>query len=158
MGREWQLGTAQMDFSLPERFNLEFVNTEGNKERPVVIHRAMLGSIERFIGILLEHTSGDLPIWLAPIQVNIIPISDKHIDYSRKLSKLLLNEDIRVKIDESNERLGQKIRNSELEKVPMMIIIGDKEVESKSGSVRIRKHGDIGSLSEKEIIKKILSI
>ena len=158
MGREWQLGTAQMDFSLPERFNLEFVNTEGNKERPVVIHRAMLGSIERFIGILLEHTSGDLPIWLAPIQVNIIPISDKNIDYSRKLSKLLLNEDIRVKIDESNERLGQKIRNSELEKVPMMIIIGDKEVESKSGSVRIRKHGDIGSLSEKEIIKKILSI
>ena len=118
----------------------------------------MLGSIERFIGILLEHTSGDLPIWLAPIQVNIIPISDKHIDYSRKLSNLLLNEDIRVKIDESNERLGQKIRNSELEKVPMMIIIGDKEVESKSGSVRIRKHGDIGSLSEKEIIKKILSI
>ena len=147
-----------MDFSLPERFNLEFINTDGNKERPVVIHRAMLGSIERFIGILLEHTSGDLPIWLAPIQVNIIPISDKHIDYSRQLSKLLLDEDIRVKIDESNERLGQKIRNSELEKVPMMIIIGDKEVESKSGSVRIRKQGDIGSLSEKEIIKKILSI
>ena len=147
-----------MDFSLPERFNLEFVNTEGNKERPVVIHRAMLGSIERFIGILLEHTSGDLPIWLAPIQVNIIPISDKHIDYSRKLSKLLLDEDIRVKIDESNERLGQKIRNSELEKVPVMIIIGDKEVESKTGSVRIRKQGDIGSLSENEIIKKILSI
>ena len=158
MGREWQLGTAQMDFSLPERFNLEFINTEGNKERPVVIHRAMLGSIERFIGILLEHTSGDLPIWLAPIQVNIIPISDKHIDYSRKLSKLLLDEDIRVKIDESNERLGQKIRNSELEKVPVMIIIGDKEVESKTGSVRIRKQGDIGSLSENEIIKKILSI
>ena len=158
MGREWQLGTAQMDFSLPERFNLDFINTEGNKERPVVIHRAMLGSIERFIGILLEHTSGDLPIWLAPIQVNIIPISDKHIDYSRKLSKLLLNEDIRVKIDESNERLGQKIRNSELEKVPVMIIIGDKEVESKTGSVRIRKQGDIGSLSENEIIKKILSI
>jgi len=158
MGREWQLGTAQMDFSLPERFNLEFINTEGNKERPVVIHRAMLGSIERFIGILLEHTSGDLPIWLAPIQVNIIPISDKHIDYSRKLSKLLLDEDIRVKIDESNERLGQKIRNSELEKVPVMIIIGDKEVESKTGSVRIRKQGDIGSLSVKEIIKKILSI
>ena len=158
MGREWQLGTAQMDFSLPERFNLDFINTEGNKERPVVIHRAMLGSIERLIGILLEHTSGDLPIWLAPIQVNIIPISDKHIDYSRKLSKLLLNEDIRVKIDESNERLGQKIRNSELEKVPVMIIIGDKEVESKTGSVRIRKQGDIGSLSENEIIKKILSI
>ena len=158
MGREWQLGTAQMDFSLPERFNLEFINTEGNKERPVVIHRAMLGSIERFIGILLEHTSGDLPIWLAPIQVNIIPISDKHIDYSRKLSKLLLDEDIRVKIDESNERLGQKIRNGELEKVPVMIIIGDKEVESNTGSVRIRKQGDIGSLSVKEIIKKILSI
>ena len=158
MGREWQLGTAQMDFSLPERFNLDFINTDVNKERPVVIHRAMLGSIERFIGILLEHTSGDLPIWLAPIQVNIIPISDKHIDYSRKLSKLLLNEDIRVKIDESNERLGQKIRNSELEKVPVMIIIGDKEVESKTGSVRIRKQGDIGSLSENEIIKKILSI
>jgi threonyl-tRNA synthetase len=158
MGREWQLGTAQMDFSLPERFNLDFINTEGNKERPVVIHRAMLGSIERFIGILLEHTSGDLPIWLAPIQVNIIPISDKHIDYSRKLSKLLLDEDIRVKIDQSNERLGQKIRNSELEKVPVMIIIGDKEVESKTGSVRIRKQGDIGSLSENEIIKKILSI
>jgi len=158
MGREWQLGTAQMDFSLPERFNLEFINSEGNKEKPVVIHRAMLGSIERFIGILLEHTGGDLPIWLAPIQVNIIPISDKHIDYSKKLSKLLLDEDIRVKIDETNERLGQKIRNSELQKVPVMIIIGDKEVESKSGSVRIRKQGDIGSLSEKKIVKKILSI
>ena len=157
MGREWQLGTAQMDFSLPERFNLEFINTKGEKERPVVIHRAMLGSIERFIGILLEHTSGDLPFWLAPNQISIVPISEKHIDYAKKLSDDLLEKNFRVLVDESNERLGQKIRNSEMKKIPVMIIVGDKEMETDSGSVRTRRFGDLGNLDKNELIEKLLS-
>jgi len=157
MGREWQLGTAQMDFSLPERFNLEFINNQGEKERPVVIHRAMLGSIERFIGILLEHTGGDLPFWLAPNQINIIPITDTHLDYSNDLYEKLKAKGFRVNIDYSNERLGQKIRNSELKKIPVMLVIGDKEKDSKSASVRTRKYGDLGTLIENQLFEKLLS-
>ena len=158
MGREWQLGTAQMDFSLPERFNLDFINSDGEKERPVVIHRAMLGSIERFIGILLEHTGGDLPFWLAPKQVNIIPISDKHQDYSEDLLNNLTGHGYRAHLDNTNERLGQKIRNSEMKKIPVMIIVGDKEIESDTVSVRTRSLGDLGSLSKDELIEKLISL
>ena len=158
MGREWQLGTAQMDFSLPERFNLDFINSDGEKERPVVIHRAMLGSIERFIGILLEHTSGDLPFWLAPKQVNIIPISDKHQNYSEDLLNDLTDRGYRAHLDNTNERLGQKIRNSEMKKIPVMIIVGDKEIESNTVSVRTRSLGDLGSLSKDELIEKLISL
>ncbi len=158
MGREWQLGTAQMDFSLPERFNLDFINSDGEKERPVVIHRAMLGSIERFIGILLEHTGGDLPFWLAPKQVNIIPISDKHQDYSEDLLNDLTSHGYRAHLDNTNERLGQKIRNSEMKKIPVMIIVGDKEIESNTVSVRTRSLGDLGSLSKDELIEKLISL
>ena len=158
MGREWQLGTAQMDFSLPERFNLDFINSDGEKERPVVIHRAMLGSIERFIGILLEHTGGDLPFWLAPKQVNIIPISDKHQDYSDDLLNDLTSHGYRAHLDNTNERLGQKIRNSEMKKIPVMIIVGDKEIESNTVSVRTRSLGDLGSLSKDELIEKLISL
>ncbi|MEC9107100.1 MAG: threonine--tRNA ligase [Chloroflexota bacterium] len=158
MGREWQLGTAQMDFSLPERFNLDFINSDGEKERPVVIHRAMLGSIERFIGILLEHTGGDLPFWLAPKQVNIIPISDKHQDYSEDLFNNLTGHGYRAHLDNTNERLGQKIRNSEMKKIPVMIIVGDKEIESDTVSVRTRSLGDLGSLSKDELIEKLISL
>ena len=158
MGREWQLGTAQMDFSLPERFNLDFINSDGEKERPVVIHRAMLGSIERFIGILLEHTGGDLPFWLAPKQVNIIPISDKHQDYSEDLLNDLTGHGYRAHLDNTNERLGQKIRNSEMKKIPVMIIVGDKEIESNTVSVRTRSLGDLGSLSKNELIEKLISL
>ena len=157
MGREWQLGTAQMDFSLPERFNLEFINNQGEKEKPVVIHRAMLGSIERFIGILLEHTGGDLPFWLAPNQINIIPITDSHLDYSNDLYKKLKAKGLRVNIDDSNERLGQKIRNSELKKIPVMLVIGDKEKDSKSASIRTRKYGDLGTLNENQLFEKLIS-
>ena len=158
MGREWQLGTAQMDFSLPERFNLDFINSDGEKERPVVIHRAMLGSIERFIGILLEHTGGDLPFWLAPKQVNIIPISDKHQNYSENLLNDLTGHGYRAHLDNTNERLGQKIRNSEMKKIPVMIIVGDKEIESNTVSVRTRSLGDLGSLSKDELIEKLISL
>ena len=158
MGREWQLGTAQMDFSLPERFNLDFINSDGEKERPVVIHRAMLGSIERFIGILLEHTGGDLPFWLAPKQVNIIPISDKHQNYSEDLLNDLTGHGYRAHLDNTNERLGQKIRNSEMKKIPVMIIVGDKEIESDTVSVRTRSLGDLGSLSKDELIEKLISL
>jgi len=157
MGREWQLGTAQMDFSLPERFNLEFINNQGEKERPVVIHRAMLGSIERFIGILLEHTSGNLPFWLSPNQINIIPITDNHRNYSMDLYEMLKSNGLRVSIDDSNERLGQKIRNSEIKKIPVMLVIGDKEIDSKSASVRTRKFGDLGTLNEKQLLEKLLT-
>ena len=158
MGREWQLGTAQMDFSLPERFKLDFINSDGEKERPVVIHRAMLGSIERFIGILLEHSGGDLPFWLVPNQVNIIPISDKHLSYSEDLMNELTSLGYRAYLDDTNERLGQKIRNSEMKKIPVMIIVGDKEIDSKTVSVRTRSLGDLGSLSKDELIEKLISL
>ena len=147
-----------MDFSLPERFKLDFINSDGEKERPVVIHRAMLGSIERFIGILLEHSGGDLPFWLVPNQVNIIPISDKHLSYSEDLMNELTSLGYRAYLDDTNERLGQKIRNSEMKKIPVMIIVGDKEIDSKTVSVRTRSLGDLGSLSKDELIEKLISL
>ena len=137
--RSWQLGTVQVDYVMPERFNLEYTGSDGLKHRPVIIHRAPFGSLERFIGILIEHFGGVFPVWLAPLQVAILPITDRHLDYARKVSDDLMNAGIRAEIDDRNEKVGYKIREWETRKVPFMLVLGDKEVES--GSVSVRRHG-----------------
>lgn len=148
LGREWQLGTIQVDYNLPERFELEYTGSDNQKHRPVMIHRAPFGSMERFVAVLLEHCAGDFPLWLATDQVAILPISDKYNDYSQKVLQLLNNYDIRGFVDDRNEKVGKKIRESELNKIPFMVIIGEQESESKLISVRQRgENGDLGSMS-----------
>ena len=157
IGREWQLGTVQLDFSLPERFDLEYVEEDGSRQKPVVIHRAMLGSLERFLGVLIEHLSGNFPTWLSPIQVIIIPITDKHLDYSYNVYKKFKSQNIRIEIDESNERMNAKIRNAQLRKIPYMFIIGDNEMSSNTVSVRTRNGEETNSISTEDILDKVNS-
>tara|TARA_Y100001970_G_scaffold68675_3_gene87497 strand:+ start:9370 stop:11124 length:1755 start_codon:yes stop_codon:yes gene_type:complete len=157
IGREWQLGTVQLDFSLPERFDLEYVEEDGSRQKPVVIHRAMLGSLERFLGVLIEHLSGNFPTWLSPIQVIIIPITDKHLDYSYNVYKKFKSQNIRIEIDESNERMNAKIRNAQLRKIPYMFIIGDNEMSSNTVSVRTRNGEETSSISTEDILDKVNS-
>lgn len=148
LGREWQLGTIQVDYNLPERFELEYTGSDNQKHRPVMIHRAPFGSMERFVAVLLEHCAGDFPLWLATDQVAILPISDKYNDYSEKLLQLLNNYDIRGFVDDRNEKVGKKIRESELNKIPFMLIIGEQEAENNMISVRQRgDNGDLGTMS-----------
>jgi len=146
LGRTWQCGTIQLDFQRPERFELEYTGEDGEKHRPVMIHRTCLGSIERFIGILIEHYAGAFPTWLAPVQVKILPITDRHLPYSRRLAQRLKEARIRVEVDERNEKVGYKIREAQLNKIPYMLIIGDKEVEEGTVSVRSRSQGDLGAM------------
>lgn len=155
LGREWQMGTVQLDFQLPQRFNLSYIDKDGNKKTPIMIHRAILGSFERFIGILTEHFAGAFPVWLAPVQVKILPIADKHKEYAEKLLDTLENAGLRVEIDTREEKIGYKIREAQLQKIPYMLIIGDKEVESNGVGVRSRKDGDIGQMSVEDFISKI---
>jgi threonyl-tRNA synthetase len=147
IGREWQLGTIQVDYNLPERFELEYTGSDNQKHRPVMIHRAPFGSMERFVAVLLEHCAGDFPLWLAIDQYAILPISDKYNEYAEKLSELLNNNDIRGFVDDRNEKIGKKIRDAELNKVPFMLIVGEKEAEKNEVSVRQRGDGDKGSMS-----------
>ncbi|MDK2799461.1 MAG: threonyl-tRNA synthetase [Clostridiales bacterium] len=156
IGRTWQCGTIQLDFQMPERFDLTYVGADGEKHRPVMIHRVVFGSIERFIAILTEHYAGAFPTWLAPVQVKILPIADKHHDYVLDLQKQFEKNNIRVEIDLRNEKIGYKIREAQLEKVPYMLVIGDKEVELKSIAVRSRKQGDQGTMTVDAFIEKIL--
>ena len=157
IGREWQLGTVQLDFSLPERFSLEYIEEDGSRQKPVVIHRAMLGSLERFLGVLIEHLSGNFPTWLSPVQVIIIPITDKHLDYSYDIYKQFKSKNIRIEIDESNERMNAKIRNAQLRKIPYMFIIGDNEMSSKTVSVRTRNGNETSSISRVDILEQVNS-
>lgn len=153
LGREWQLGTIQVDYNLPERFELEYTGADNQKHRPVMIHRAPFGSMERFVAVLLEHCAGDFPLWLAVDQIAILPISDKYNDYAQKLLQLLNNSDIRGFVDDRNEKIGKKIRESELSKIPFMLIVGEKEAENKLVSVRQRgENGELGSMSAQEFI------
>ena len=147
IGRKWQLGTIQVDYNLPERFELEYTGNDNQKHRPVMIHRAPFGSMERFVAVLIEHCAGDFPLWLTPTQARILPISDKFNDYAKKLLNLLNNYDIRAEIDERAEKIGKKIRDAEIEKVPFMLIVGEKEQEENIVSVRKHKEGDLGSFS-----------
>ena len=152
LGRQWQLGTIQVDYSLPDRFELEYIGSDNQKHRPVMIHRAPFGSMERFVAVLIEHTAGDFPLWLAPTQVIILPISDKFLPYCEELQKELESKGFRVELDARTEKIGKKIRDSELGKFPFMAIIGEKEVENGTVSLRKRKEGDKGSLSTVEFI------
>ena len=155
LGREWQMGTVQLDFQLPQRFNLSYIDKDGNKKTPIMIHRAIFGSFDRFIGIITEHFAGAFPTWLAPVQIRILPIADKHKEYSQNLLKQLEELDLRVELDEREEKIGYKIREAQLQKIPYMLIIGDKEVEANAVGVRSRKDGDIGQMSVQDFVKKI---
>ena len=155
IGRTWQCGTIQLDMQLPERFDLTYTGEDGLKHRPVMIHRVVYGSIERFIGILIEHYAGAFPVWLAPCQVRILPITDKHGDYAKKLYDKFFELGIRAKLDDRNEKLGYKIREAQVQKVPYMLVVGDKEVEEGTVNVRHRGEGDIGSMQIDEFIAKL---
>ena len=152
LGRTWQCGTIQLDMQLPERFELEYTGADGEKHRPVMIHRVVLGSIERFIGVITEHFAGAFPLWLAPEQVRILPISDKFHDYAQDVCKQLDMEGLRVSVDTRSEKIGYKIREAQLHKIPYMLIIGEKEVESGTVSVRKRGEGDIGAVRIGEFV------
>lgn len=155
LGRKWQLGTVQIDYVMPERFDLEYIGSDGQRHRPVVIHRAPFGSLERFIGVLIEHYAGEFPLWLAPVQAAVIPVSQHFLEYSKKIFNELKSNSIRVELDERNEKVGYKIRDWETQKVPYMLIIGEKEVNAQNISVRKHKVGDLGALSLSEFISKI---
>jgi threonyl-tRNA synthetase len=144
--REWQLGTVQVDFLLPERFGLEYIGEDGQPHRPVMIHRAPFGSMERFVGILIEHFNGAFPLWLAPQQVVVIPIADRHVDYARQVAAGLKTNGIRVQVDESSERMNKKIREAQLQKIPYMLVVGDKEMEAGEVAVRTRENEDRGAM------------
>ena len=145
IGRRWQLGTIQVDYNLPERFGLEYVGADNQKHRPIMIHRAPFGSMERFVAVLLEHTAGKLPLWLAPDQVVVLPISEKYNDYAQKVVLELAEKDIRAFVDDRNEKIGKKIRDNELKKIPYLLIVGEKEAENNEVSVRKQGEGDKGS-------------
>lgn len=155
IGRKWQLGTIQVDYNLPERFELEYTGADNLKHRPVMIHRAPFGSMERFVAVLIEHTGGKFPLWLTPDQVVILPISEKYNDYAQKLSDLLNNSDIRAVLDDRNEKIGRKIRDNELKKIPYLLIVGENEMNSNTVSVRRQGQGDMGTMPVGEFIQKI---
>ena len=155
IGREWQLGTVQVDYSLPQRFDLSYIGADNQPHRPVMIHRAPFGSMERFVGVLIEHFAGDFPSWLAPEQVRVLPISDKVIDYAREVAARLKAEGFRASIDEHSDKLGAKIRRTEVEKVPYALVIGGKEAEAKSVAVRSRARGDEGIMPVDAYIEKL---
>lgn len=152
IGRTWQCGTLQLDFQMPERFELEYVGSDGERHRPVMIHRTVFGSMERFIGILIEHYAGAFPLWLAPVQVKILPITDRNHAYSRQVLSRLENAGVRVELDDRSEKTGYKIREAQMEKVPLMLVLGDKEQESGNLSVRVRETGDTKQMSVDELI------
>lgn len=156
IGRTWQCGTIQLDMQMPEKFDLTYVGEDGQKHRPVMIHRVAFGSIERFIGILIEHYAGAFPAWLAPVQVKILPITDRQVAYARELAATMFDQEIRVEVDERSEKIGYKIREAQLEKVPYTLVVGDKEVESGSVAVRKRGQGDIGGQIASEFISNLL--
>lgn len=147
IGRTWQCGTIQLDFQMPERFDLHYAGGDGQEHRPVMLHRTVLGSLERFFGILIEHFAGAFPYWIAPVQVKIIPIAEAHQEYAHELTKIFSEWGVRVEVDERNEKLGKRIRDAQLQKVPYMIVLGDKEQEQKAVAVRERSKGDLGSMS-----------
>ena len=158
IGRTWQCGTIQLDFQLPQRFEAEYVGADGEKHRPIMIHRVVFGSIERFIGILIEHYAGKFPVWLSPVQVKILPVSDKYLDYGEKVMAELKSRNVRVEMDGRNEKLGYKIREARLEKVPYMLIVGEKEQENNTVTVR-RRDGeegkqDLGEMRVEEFVEK----
>jgi len=155
LGRQWQLGTIQVDYNLPDRFDLEYIGADDKKHRPVMIHRAPFGSLERFVAVLIEHTMGKFPLWLTPDQAIVLPISEKHNDYAKKVLNLLNNSDIRTLIDDRNEKIGKKIRDNELRKIPYLLIVGEKEAENETVSVRKQGEGDQGVMKLPDFVNRI---
>ena len=155
LNREWQMSTIQFDFNLPERFDMKYIGEDGKEHRPFMVHRALLGSLERFFGILIEQYSGAFPVWLAPVQATVIPITERHREFARKYFDLLRQAGIRAQLDGRNEKIGYKIREGEMQKIPYMLIIGDKEIEQDAVSVRRRREGDIGAMTLAEFISLI---
>ena len=153
--REWQLGTVQVDYNLPERFELEYVAEDGTRKRPVMIHRAPFGSLERLIGILIEEYAGDFPLWLAPIQVRLLTVSDEFLPFAKEVADKMRSLNIRAEADTSGERLGKQIRNAEKDKIPVMGIVGAKEVENNSLSIRTRASGELGSIPVAEVLERM---
>ena len=152
IGRKWQLGTIQVDYNLPERFELEYIGADDKKHRPIMIHRAPFGSMERFVAVLIEHTGGKFPLWLTPDQVVVLPVSEKYNDYAKKVCELLNNYDIRASIDDRNETIGKKIRENELKRIPFLLIVGEKEAESNLVSVRRQGQGDQGQMNVEDFV------
>ena len=156
IGRDWQLGTVQLDFSLPERFDMEYAAEDGTRQRPVVIHRAMYGSLERFLGVLIEHLSGAFPLWMAPVQAVVVPIADRHIDFCNEVGAKLKAAGIRVNVDDSNDRMNSKIRQAQLQKVPYMLVAGDKEIEAGTVAVRTRTGENLDPMTVDEVVAKFI--
>ncbi|HQC50849.1 MAG TPA: threonine--tRNA ligase, partial [bacterium] len=157
IGREWQMTTIQFDFNLPERFDMNYIGVDGAKHRPYVVHRALLGSIERFFGVLIEHYAGAFPTWLAPVQVRLLPVGDDFVKYSQSVADDLRAAEVRVEVDSRNEKLGYKIRDAQMNKVPYMLVVGAKESDSSTVAVRSRGEGDLGTMSVEEFKMKILN-
>ena len=156
IGRTWQCGTIQLDFQMPERFDLTYVGQDGEKHSPVMIHRVVFGSIERFIAILTEHYAGAFPLWLSPVQVELVPIAENQSAYAHEVCDKLVAAGIRAEVDDRNEKMGYRIREAQLQKIPYMLVLGEKERENGTVSVRNRKKGDIGSMSVDELVAKLL--
>jgi threonyl-tRNA synthetase len=154
LGREWQLSTIQFDFNLPERFDLTYIGEDGQPHRPYMVHRALLGSMERFFGVLIEQYAGAFPVWLAPVQAVLIPIADRHIDYAFQVEKRLKQAGLRVELDDSNERMNAKIRSAQMQKIPYMLVVGDKEVEENSVALRLRSGENPGLMALESFLEK----
>ncbi len=156
--REWQLGTVQVDYNLPERFDLEYIGEDNERHRPVMIHRAPFGSLERFIGILIEHFNGAFPAWLSPVQVVLIPIADRHLDYVKQVAEQLKAEGFRVTVDDSEGRVGNKVREASIQRIPWMLVAGDRDIQNNAVSVRLRTGEDLGGMSVADFIAQAKAI
>jgi threonyl-tRNA synthetase len=152
LGRRWQCGTIQLDFSMPDRLDASYIAEDGSRKTPVMIHRAILGSLERFIGILIEHHAGNLPLWLAPVQAVVLNITDAQAEYAKKVQKMLINEGVRANIDLRNEKIGYKIREHTIQRIPYLLVVGDREVESQTIAVRTREGKDQGSMNYEALL------
>jgi threonyl-tRNA synthetase len=155
IGRKWQLTTIQVDFNFPEKFDLYYINKKGKKERPIMLHRALLGALERFIGVLIEHNAGAFPLWLAPVQFFVIPVGSRHRKYAREIGKVLEEENFRVEVKNEAETVSKKIREGEIQKIPYLLVVGDKEVKSRSVRVRKRGKGDVGVMKLSKLTEKV---
>ena len=158
LGRLWQLSTVQFDFNLPARFELEYVGEDGERHQPVMVHRALYGSVERFFGVLIEHYAGAFPLWLAPVQAGIVPISERHLAYAKKIQETLQNAGLRVEVDHRNEKMGAKIRDFTLQKLPYILVVGDKEAETGGISLRVRGQGDQGGMPLEDFVIRARSL
>ncbi|MBV9670310.1 MAG: threonine--tRNA ligase, partial [Acidobacteriales bacterium] len=158
IGRLWQLSTVQFDFTLPERFGLEYVGEDGQRHQPLMVHRALYGSIERFFGVLIEHYAGNFPVWLAPVQVALVPIAERHAAYAHQVADQLKAAGIRVEVNERNEKMNAKIREFTLQKIPFILVMGDKEAESNAVSVRTRGKGDEGSVPLAQFVERVRAL